>query len=884
MDLQRQEYPAMLATLQPSQAVTILLDRVKHVGKINSEIADWLQERRRIEEAYAQGLRKLARRPSPDESSDLGIFSQPWHRIISSTEAIADSHHTLATRIETDVERPLRDYERTNREMQAMSTISGNLAAMAKDIDSANKKADKLKEKGPKAAAGKVANATSDLDNATSQWESQAPYVFEQLQAVDESRCNFLRDVLTQFETHEVDQVERSRITAEQCLNSLLNIETADEIKTFALKTTEGRIPVQRPKGTPTPSRSLPPSTPTINTDDGSSQRSGSEQRHGGLHGLKRLGTVLGRRRQSVHPYGRGSSPERKSSSNLASSFGAFGRSAGKSKDLPPPQESPQASPSRQLSETRATPSSPRQSDSTSSPKQKRRSIDHINGTLANSAEPGSSSGVINGEKAPELPVPSLLEPLQPTKPSSANNDLPKDAEGFSIPPSGSDAISQAEQEAVASESNAPQFKLDIRNAPIAEEDADAETALANVAYTLRAQAAQAPARKGGTVRGRRDVRNTIFVPSPQPSDIQLANDAVLPPVIQSTTQIATNVPLPTSPPTVVPPGSPFKVIHRSSLLGDEPTASDTQSVRSGRSLSSSTSITIKHPELHSPGLNSSVVETVSTTFTKGKITKAIAIGELALAYNPQDLLTPFGTESIRLENFPVLEKVAPNPVFVEQVADKSGVYSVNLSSIAAKTVVAFKYQLHLDESNLANYSPLLLTPVYKIEPAQTSAILSYALNPAFNLGNRTSVTLSNVILILHLDAASTKPISCQSKPVGSFSKEKMLIYWRVGDVTLTPDGTTQQLRARFFTEGEAKPANVEARWEIMGENASELGSGLSVSIMVPREEEGRKVEEEVDPFADEGERDKEPTPAPNNTWKEIAGVRKIRSGAYTAI
>ena len=38
-----------------------------------------------------------------------------------------------------------------------------------------------------------------------------------------------------------------------------------------------------------------------------------------------------------------------------------------------------------------------------------------------------------------------------------------------------------------ANETPTPQFKVDIRNAPIQEEDGDAETALANVANTLRA-------------------------------------------------------------------------------------------------------------------------------------------------------------------------------------------------------------------------------------------------------------------------------------------------------------------------------------------------------------------------------------------------------------
>lgn len=159
-----------------------------------------------------------------------------------------------------------------------MSTIGGNLASVARDVENAQKKSDKLKDKGGKAATGKVANAASDVESAMSQWDSQAPYVFEKLQAVDESRCNHLRDVLTQLQTHEVDQVERNRVTAEQCLNALLNVETADEIKTFTLRVLSGKPGLERQRSNrpAAPSSSLAPSTPTRNIDDGASQRSGS--------------------------------------------------------------------------------------------------------------------------------------------------------------------------------------------------------------------------------------------------------------------------------------------------------------------------------------------------------------------------------------------------------------------------------------------------------------------------------------------------------------------------------------------------------------------------------------------------------------------------------
>lgn len=164
--------------------------------------------------------------------------------------------------------------------MQAISTMQGNLASLAKDMEGAQKKSDKLKDKGAK-AAGKVANATSEVENATAQWESQAPFVFEKLQAVDESRLNHLRDVLTQFQTHEVDQVERNRVTAEECLNTLLNVETADEIASFAARATGGRPKTERQKSRTSAGGTLAPSTPNRAADDAQSQRSGVSESPG---------------------------------------------------------------------------------------------------------------------------------------------------------------------------------------------------------------------------------------------------------------------------------------------------------------------------------------------------------------------------------------------------------------------------------------------------------------------------------------------------------------------------------------------------------------------------------------------------------------------------
>ena len=237
-------------------------------------------------------MRKLAGRKQQDGASELGygtslciclevltiarVFQTPWQTIVSSTESLAASHNMLAQKIETDVERPLRDFAARSRESQAMSAVQSNLAAMAREIEVAQKKTDKLREKGGKVSAGKVAVASSELESATQQWESQAPFIFERLQALDESRLNHLRDVLTQLETHEVDQVERNRQTAESCLNVLLNVETADEIKAFSIRARGGRpsaAPRQKSRGATESTLSRPP---TALVDDGASERSGT--------------------------------------------------------------------------------------------------------------------------------------------------------------------------------------------------------------------------------------------------------------------------------------------------------------------------------------------------------------------------------------------------------------------------------------------------------------------------------------------------------------------------------------------------------------------------------------------------------------------------------
>ncbi|GKT45315.1 cytoskeletal protein syp1 [Colletotrichum spaethianum] len=284
------------------QAVNVLTDRVKRINKINTEIADWLQdnpklnnpiqERRRVEDQYVQSLKKLLTFKVPNSQSELGVFSGPWDKILQSVDSTAHSHHVFSSQLEKDVEGPLRNFQ-SRKEMQNMQTISANLTAMARDLEDAQKKADALSRKGPKTNAQKMADATARLESATQQWDSQAPFIFETLQAIDEQRVNQLRDLLTQYETHESDQAQRNQARAADTLASMLEISTEQEIGSFKERVLSGkprlekRATASRQSSNVPTSQTLVPPPPAPSSigprDDDASDHSGLADGKGGM-------------------------------------------------------------------------------------------------------------------------------------------------------------------------------------------------------------------------------------------------------------------------------------------------------------------------------------------------------------------------------------------------------------------------------------------------------------------------------------------------------------------------------------------------------------------------------------------------------------------------
>ncbi|KAI9651227.1 Suppressor of Profilin deletion [Ciborinia camelliae] len=824
----RQEYPAMLVRLQPGAAAIKLNERVKRINKMNTEIGEWLSERRKIEEQYAHSLRKLARRPLQDTGGDLGVFDAPWRKMVNSVQSFADTHYNFSDRLLKDVEVPLRQYATHNREMQAMTTMQGNLAAMAKELEDAQHASDKLSKKGGKASAQKVDNAAAKLQSAEQQWQAQAPFIYESLQAADESRLTHLHSILTLLETHEADRIERGRVAVEQTLAALLEVDTAQEIRNWsgrpATERSARQLSSAEDGGDASTTQPLPPPTPRSSHSVAASDISKHEG--SGESKLKsRFGTMLQRRRQSIHGgFARAPSPNKGFASLNRQSNSSSGR--------------PNLSPHASSNNLRDSPSQDtRLSALAESPPNPFNGMAQETLNVSDTIRPATSNGV----PSPGMIDLSDVEP-PPGPPPSHFQETQKDSEGFSVPAAMNDPISQAQQE--AHEHNEPQFKLDIRDQPIPEQDADAQAALSNVANTLRSSQLITPARKVGTVRGRRDVRNTVYVPSPNLEVGSIENNH------------------PPSP--ALPPGmaraAAFAAISEHGH--GAPSVSDTNSIRSGHSLSNNA--VVKHADMHHPGLNASIVETVSAIIENGVVKTIKVAGEIALIYisSPNGTSLPAsGTEIIRINNYPALEAIGPNRTFIHPVStEKPDEFTVDLASVSHKACAAFTYRVHVDDQDMAAHSPLLLKPAWKPVGDKLGLVIEYALNPAFS---SDAITFNNLVIIGKYAGAGA--IGCRSKPPGTHYRDKSVFVWRLGDITLSHE--SHKVSALFTgSEGAIPhPDHAEARWEV---HSPVVGNGISLSRL-----EAAKSAEASDPFADESL-----APTAGN-WVNVETSRKIATG-----
>lgn len=493
-------------------------------------------------------------------------------------------------------------------------------------------------------------------------------------------------------------------------------------------------------------------------------------------------------------------------------------------------------------------------------------SEDRVPVALTNGLGPSQSTEVPQAEAASTQHAPSenqLPPPLQPT---------------FQEPPApatpAKDPVTQAQRDATAAALTGDESSrnFQIRDQPIQEDESEAQMALSSIANQLRTQAQNSGInRVQGSMRGRRDVRNTMFIPNDAldsiPAVPQSGPPVAVPGALTSTENILAS-------PIQRPPVAP-------ALHEDHGVGSDTTSILSSRSLGGPSN----HAEFHEPGLSASILETVHSWFTDSGVSKAFVLGEIAFAYNSTGS-ADVEHETIRLQHFELLDKVAANPIYLTQIKsggralaeEQAGTYTIATSPIRRPSpLVGLKYQLHLEEATLAQYSPVLVTPAWQIVEGQVSVIVLYSLNPVFG---GEAVNLKNVVISVNLDISGEgagKAVSAMMSPTpgASFKRRTSAVVWKLNDLVVKAD--QERLLVRFVTQGGlAKKGTVELKFEIPGRTASAIG----VEKLSPPSDKER----EIDPFADDGgEGSSARGSADEKRWELLPARKKLASGRYTA-
>jgi hypothetical protein len=165
----------------------------------------------------------------------------------------------------------------------------------------------------------------------------------------------------------------------------------------------------------------------------------------------------------------------------------------------------------------------------------------------------------------------------------------------------------------------------------------------------------------------------------------------------------------------------------------------------------------------------------------------------------------------------------------------------------------------------------MLLNPAWKPQGDKLGLLMQYQLNP--NCAFTGPLVLKDVVFIATYDGKST---ACQTKPSGTHLKDRHIVYWRLGDITLTSE--PQKLVCRIMgADGVAPtPGHIDARWSYTLPEGTLAGSGISVSRLEEEKSKGKEVATDDDPFADED------SAAPSGErWVEVPLSRKLVSGRY---
>lgn len=259
--------------------------------------------------------------------------------------------------------------------------------------------------------------------------------------------------------------------------------------------------------------------------------------------------------------------------------------------------------------------------------------------------------------------------------------------------------------------------------------------------------------------------------------------------------------------------------------------------VRAGSILSTSSSqqrvagVTSSFGQAHNgtSGFRAAILETVNVLFRNGQIERVLVTGSVALSLN----MKVDGLLKIRISNFERFDKSAPNKTFLVATSTP-GEFTIDTQALQnsnTPVTTVLKYQVKTDNLNPRAFVPVEVNSQWKLEPNQTSFLMTYHGNPECQFASADpspfgEASSNEAAPKLH-DVAFSVPVlgegvgTVQSKPAGTYSLEKQRILWKMDDLDMSTSRAAKIL-ARWPVSSTAQPQPVSVQWRLPGRLASQ--------------------------------------------------------------
>ncbi|KAG8007592.1 Protein kinase C and casein kinase substrate in neurons protein 1, partial [Nibea albiflora] len=218
--------------------------RIDDGHRLCNDLMSCIQERAKIEKAYAQQLTEWSKRwrQLVDKGPQYGTVERAWMAVMTEAEKVSDLHQEVKNNlINVDFEKleaAKKTFHMACKEEKLASSREANSkgeAAMAADQQKKlHEKVDKCKQDTQKARE-KYEKALDELSKCTPQYMENMEQVFDQCQQFEEKRLSFVRDVLLDVKRHLNLTENQSYATVYRDLERVITSASAQEdLKLFS--------------------------------------------------------------------------------------------------------------------------------------------------------------------------------------------------------------------------------------------------------------------------------------------------------------------------------------------------------------------------------------------------------------------------------------------------------------------------------------------------------------------------------------------------------------------------------------------------------------------------------------------------------------------------